>query len=229
MQVCIVYDCLYPYTVGGAERWYRSLAVRLAEEGHEVTYLTMRQWAAKKPDLPGVRVLAVAPRMPVYKAADGESCRRSSSGSASAGISIRIRPTTTTSSTRRRSRTSRCWWRPPCGGSPGTASSSTGTSSGRGTTGGSTSARSAAGSAGGCSGSVCACRSGRSASRGSSSGGCSPTESTARSPFSRDSSRGRRPRRHCRPSRSSSSPAGTSGEESRDGGGRDRQGARDDP
>jgi glycosyltransferase involved in cell wall biosynthesis len=44
MRVCVVYDCLYPHTVGGAERWYRALAERLAGEGHEVTYLTLRQW-----------------------------------------------------------------------------------------------------------------------------------------------------------------------------------------
>lgn len=67
MRICIVYDCLYPHTVGGAERWYRNVALRLAEDGHEVTYLTMRQWgAAEEPDLPGVRVIAVAPRMPLY-------------------------------------------------------------------------------------------------------------------------------------------------------------------
>jgi len=29
MRVCVVYDCLYPYTVGGAERWYRNLADEL--------------------------------------------------------------------------------------------------------------------------------------------------------------------------------------------------------
>ena len=67
MRICIVYDCLYPHTVGGAERWYRNVAVRLAEDGHEVTYLTMRQWdAAEEPELPGVDVIAVAPRMPLY-------------------------------------------------------------------------------------------------------------------------------------------------------------------
>src|SRR3954451_12587849 len=22
-RICVVYDCLFPYTVGGAERWYR--------------------------------------------------------------------------------------------------------------------------------------------------------------------------------------------------------------
>src|SRR5918997_1340914 len=30
MRICLVYDCLFPYTVGGGERWYRSLARRLA-------------------------------------------------------------------------------------------------------------------------------------------------------------------------------------------------------
>ena len=33
VQVCIVYDCLYPYTIGGAERWYRNLAERLVGRG----------------------------------------------------------------------------------------------------------------------------------------------------------------------------------------------------
>jgi glycosyltransferase involved in cell wall biosynthesis len=67
VRICIVYDCLYPYTVGGAERWYRNLALRLAEDGHAVTYLTMRQWdAAEAPELRGVRVVAVTPRMALY-------------------------------------------------------------------------------------------------------------------------------------------------------------------
>jgi glycosyltransferase involved in cell wall biosynthesis len=67
VRICIVYDLLYPQTVGGAERWYRNVALRLAEEGHDVTYLTMRHWdAGAEPDLPGVRVIAVAGRMPLY-------------------------------------------------------------------------------------------------------------------------------------------------------------------
>jgi glycosyltransferase involved in cell wall biosynthesis len=70
MRICLVYDLLYPQTVGGAERWYRNVALRLAEEGHDVSYLTMRHWDAHaEPDLPGVRVIAVARRMPLY--ADG--------------------------------------------------------------------------------------------------------------------------------------------------------------
>ena len=67
MRVCIVYDCLYPYTIGGAERWYRNLAERLAAAGHEVTFLTRRQWPrGAQADVPGVRVLAVSPRMELY-------------------------------------------------------------------------------------------------------------------------------------------------------------------
>ncbi len=70
MRICLVYDCLFPYTVGGAERWYRNLALRLATEGHEVTYLTLRQWPlAEKADLPGVRVVTAGPRMALYRAA----------------------------------------------------------------------------------------------------------------------------------------------------------------
>ena len=68
MRVCVVYDCLFPYTVGGAERWYRNLAERLAAEGHEVTYLTRRQWdRGERPQVGGgVRVVSVAPRMALY-------------------------------------------------------------------------------------------------------------------------------------------------------------------
>ena len=67
MRICIVYDCLYPYTVGGAERWYRNLAERLAAAGHDVTYLTLRQWdRGERVDLEGVRVVTAGPRMALY-------------------------------------------------------------------------------------------------------------------------------------------------------------------
>lgn len=67
MRICVVYDCLFPHTVGGAERWYRNLAERLASDGHEVTYLTLRQWDhGEHPEIDGVRVVAVGPRMGLY-------------------------------------------------------------------------------------------------------------------------------------------------------------------
>jgi glycosyltransferase involved in cell wall biosynthesis len=67
VRICIMYDCLYPHTVGGAERWYRNLSERLADEGHDVTYLTLRQWdRGEDPGVRGVRVVAVGPRMELY-------------------------------------------------------------------------------------------------------------------------------------------------------------------
>ena len=72
MRVCLVYDCLFPHTVGGAERWYRNLAERLAAAGHEVAYLTLTQWEpGGEPDVAGVEVRAVGPRMELYAADDG--------------------------------------------------------------------------------------------------------------------------------------------------------------
>jgi glycosyltransferase involved in cell wall biosynthesis len=65
VRICIVYDCLYPYTVGGAERWYRDLAEGLAKAGHEITYLTLRQWE-DEPDVPDVAVVETGPRMRLY-------------------------------------------------------------------------------------------------------------------------------------------------------------------
>jgi glycosyltransferase involved in cell wall biosynthesis len=68
MRICLVYDCLFPYTVGGGERWYRNLAERLVAEGHEVTYLTLRQWDhGAKVDLDErVTVATAGPRMSLY-------------------------------------------------------------------------------------------------------------------------------------------------------------------
>jgi glycosyltransferase involved in cell wall biosynthesis len=67
MRICMVYDCLFPHTVGGAERWYRNLAERLAGAGHDVTYITLRQWdRGVDASYSGVRVRAVGPRMELY-------------------------------------------------------------------------------------------------------------------------------------------------------------------
>lgn len=70
VRIAIVYDCLYPHTVGGAERWLRALAEALSEE-HEVTYVTRRQWRAGESPIPGVRCVAVAPGGALY-AGDGD-------------------------------------------------------------------------------------------------------------------------------------------------------------
>ncbi len=64
MKIAIVYDCLFPHTVGGAERWYRNLAERL-QQRHSVTYLTRRQWGEEGPETP-FRTVAVAPGGGLY-------------------------------------------------------------------------------------------------------------------------------------------------------------------
>ena len=56
VRVCLVYDHLYPATIGGGERWMHDLALALAGAGHDVTYLTMRHWDDGPPVLPGVDV-----------------------------------------------------------------------------------------------------------------------------------------------------------------------------
>jgi glycosyltransferase involved in cell wall biosynthesis len=64
MKIAIVYDCLFPNTVGGAERWYRNLAERLGDR-HSVTYLTRRQWGDEGPGTP-FETLAVSPASHLY-------------------------------------------------------------------------------------------------------------------------------------------------------------------
>jgi glycosyltransferase involved in cell wall biosynthesis len=67
LRICLVYDHLFPQTIGGAERWLRDLALRLAQAGHEVTYLTMTHWRRDDPPaLAGVRVLGLTDPGRVY-------------------------------------------------------------------------------------------------------------------------------------------------------------------
>ena len=69
MHICLVYDLVYPHTIGGAERWYLNLAEHLADEGHRVTYLTMRHWPdGEAAEVPGVEVVPVAAGAELYTA-----------------------------------------------------------------------------------------------------------------------------------------------------------------
>ena len=67
MRLCLVYDHVFPHTIGGAERWMRDLALRAAGAGHNVTYLTMRHWErGDEPELPGVRIVGLTRAGTVY-------------------------------------------------------------------------------------------------------------------------------------------------------------------
>jgi glycosyltransferase involved in cell wall biosynthesis len=67
-RICLVYDHLFPQTVGGAERWMRDLALHLVSTGHDVTYLTMRHWdESERPELRDVRVVGLTGAGQVYR------------------------------------------------------------------------------------------------------------------------------------------------------------------
>ncbi|NHC16431.1 glycosyltransferase family 4 protein, partial [Motilibacter deserti] len=67
MHICIAFDCLFPWTHGGGERWYRALADEYVRHGHRVTYLTRQQWPDDSPpEIPGVEVVVVSPASELY-------------------------------------------------------------------------------------------------------------------------------------------------------------------
>ena len=72
-NICVIYDCVFPLTFGGAERWYRVLVDRLVETGATVTYLTRRQWPIEPPTWAGVDTIAVSGASELY---DSEGTRR---------------------------------------------------------------------------------------------------------------------------------------------------------
>ncbi|WOQ16449.1 glycosyltransferase family 4 protein [Raineyella sp. W15-4] len=72
MRIAVVFDCLYPFTTGGGEKQYRQFAEEFVKGGHEVDYLTRRQWDGPDPDLDGVRARAIAP---AYDLHDAEGVR----------------------------------------------------------------------------------------------------------------------------------------------------------
>ncbi len=65
-RICVIYDCLFPLSRGGAERWYRCLVDRLVASGASVTYVTRRQWTTGAPEWSGVEVVAVSSDSDLY-------------------------------------------------------------------------------------------------------------------------------------------------------------------
>lgn len=73
VRVAIIYDCLFPCTLGGVERWYRNLVDQLLAEGALITYVTRRQWTGSPPNWPGVNIESVSSDLEIY---DEEGTRR---------------------------------------------------------------------------------------------------------------------------------------------------------
>lgn len=66
MRIAVAFDCFFPITTGGGERQYRAFAETFAAEGHEVDYLTRRQWDGPAPQVDGFDVVAVSPSTRLY-------------------------------------------------------------------------------------------------------------------------------------------------------------------
>jgi glycosyltransferase involved in cell wall biosynthesis len=66
VRIAVAFDCLFPVTTGGGERQYRAFAEAYAAAGHQVDYLTRRQWDDEAPVVPGVRVRAVSGPSDLY-------------------------------------------------------------------------------------------------------------------------------------------------------------------
>ena len=66
MRICLIYDPCSP-TASAARSVGTGLAGRLADAGHQVTYVTMRQWPKGEPDGPTADVVAVGPMMANYR------------------------------------------------------------------------------------------------------------------------------------------------------------------
>lgn len=68
MRIAIAFDCLFPWSTGGGERLYRVFAEEFAAAGHEVTYLTRRQWDGDPPVVDGFAVEVVSTDRDLYDA-----------------------------------------------------------------------------------------------------------------------------------------------------------------
>jgi glycosyltransferase involved in cell wall biosynthesis len=71
MRIALVYDCLFPNTIGGAERWYRNVAERM-DVDHQVTYLTRKQWGDEGPGT-SFETVAVGPGGSLYTSSGNRS------------------------------------------------------------------------------------------------------------------------------------------------------------
>ena len=67
MRIAFLYDCVYPYTIGGVERRVHEIGRRLAARGHEVHQFGMKFWDGPATiDAGGIQIHGVSPASPLY-------------------------------------------------------------------------------------------------------------------------------------------------------------------
>jgi L-malate glycosyltransferase len=67
MKIAFVSDYSYPYTKGGVETRYYTLAQYLIKKGHSITWFTSRQWDGQPEQLvEGVRIRCISGRLKAY-------------------------------------------------------------------------------------------------------------------------------------------------------------------
>ena len=85
MKIALVYDAVYPYVKGGAERRYFEIARRLAPQ-HDVHIVSFAWWANQPRDerLPGVTYTSVGRPLPLYR----DDGKRSASEALRFGLAV---------------------------------------------------------------------------------------------------------------------------------------------
>ena len=68
MRIAVAYDCLFPFSKGGGERQYRVFAEEFAAAGHQVTYLTRKQWDSAAPQVDGLDIEVISTERELYDA-----------------------------------------------------------------------------------------------------------------------------------------------------------------
>lgn len=67
MKIAFVYDPIYPYVIGGAEKRYREFARELAARGHDVSLVGMKYWQGADTLVEnGVKLVGVCRAVPLY-------------------------------------------------------------------------------------------------------------------------------------------------------------------
>lgn len=76
MRIAFVYDAVYPFVRGGAERRIYEIATRLARRGHDVSWLGLQWWPGDPArSLDGINLRGLAPAVKLYSKSGRRSVR----------------------------------------------------------------------------------------------------------------------------------------------------------